>query len=131
MAEAVPGERRDAVAEPDPFAIEPLGDPDGPISDLAVVGAVHRAFDHPRGDLPVGELDRREIDDLVHQQGPFLHASQHSILPIQAALTLDRGERICSCPYLAPGALLGNRAVWISPAPASGPQSTWNLYNET
>ena len=80
VAEAVPGERRHAVAEPDPFAIEPFGDPDGPIPDLAVVGAVHRAFDHPRGDLPIRELDRREVDDLVHQQGPFLHASQHSIL---------------------------------------------------
>ena len=84
MAEAVPGERRDPVAEADPVAFEALGHFDGAIADLAVVGAVHRAFDHPRGHFPLGELDRREVDDLVHQQGPFLHPSEHSILPGQA-----------------------------------------------
>jgi hypothetical protein len=29
----------------------------------------------------LGELDGGEIDDLVHEQGPILHPSQHAFSP--------------------------------------------------
>ena len=77
VTEAVPGKRRDAVAELDPLAIEPFRDLQRALADLAVVGPVHRAFDRAGGDLPLRKLEGREIDDLVHEQGPFLHPSEH------------------------------------------------------
>ena len=76
----VPGQRRDAIAELDPVALEPLGDLQRPFPDLRVIGAVDRAFDRPRHDFLVRKLDRGEVDDLVHQQRPFLHPSKH--LPV-------------------------------------------------
>ena len=51
MAIAVPGERRDPVAELDPVAFEPLGDLERALTDGAIVGVVHRPFDRPRRDL--------------------------------------------------------------------------------
>ena len=84
MAIAVPGERRDPVAELDPVALEALGDLERALADVAVVRAVHRPFDRPRSDLPVRELDGGEIDDLVHEQGPILHPSQHAFPPESA-----------------------------------------------
>ena len=78
MAIAVPGERRDPIAELDPVALEPLGDLERALANLAIVGVMHRPFDRPRGDLLLRELDGGEIDDLVHQQGPVLHPSQHA-----------------------------------------------------
>ena len=82
MAEAVPGKRRDPVAEPDPVAFEALGDFQRPLADLAIVRPVHGALDHARGDFPGRKLDRGEIDDLVHEQGPFLHTSEHRAPPV-------------------------------------------------
>jgi hypothetical protein len=42
---------------------------------------MHRSFDRPRRHFLPGELDGGEIDDLVHEQGPFLHPSQHAFAP--------------------------------------------------
>ena len=78
MAIAIPGERRDAIAELDPVALEFFGDLERALPDGAVVGVMHRAFDRPRRHLLLRELDRGEINDLVHQQGPILHPSQHA-----------------------------------------------------
>ena len=77
VTETVPCKGRDPVAEPDPVALEPFGHFQRPLANCAIVGAVHRALDHARCDFLGRKLDRREIDDLVHEQGPFLHASQH------------------------------------------------------
>ena len=77
VAEAVPGKRRDPVAEPDPVAFEALGHFESPAADLAIVRPMHRALDHARCDFLGRKLDRGEVDDLVHEQGPFLHASEH------------------------------------------------------
>src|SRR3984885_2530670 len=78
MAIAVPGEGRDTVAELDPVALESLGDFERALTNGAVVGGMHRPFDRPRGDPLLRKLDGGEIDDLVHQQGPILHPSQHA-----------------------------------------------------
>src|ERR1700691_6090300 len=78
MAVAVPGERRDAIAELDPVALESFCDLERALPNGAVVGVMHRSFDRPRGDLLLRELDGGEIDHLVHEQGPILHPSQHA-----------------------------------------------------
>ena len=77
MAVAVPGERGDAVAKPDAVALEAFGDLERALADLAIVRPVHRPLDRPRGDLALRKLDRGEIDDLMHEQGPVLHPSHH------------------------------------------------------
>src|SRR6202034_16404 len=78
VAVAVPGQRRDAIAEIDPVALESFCDLERTLPNGAVVGVMHRPFDRPRGDLLLRELDGSEIDDLVHQQGPILHPCQHA-----------------------------------------------------
>ena len=109
MAIAVPGEGRDAIAELDPVALESFGDLERALPNLAVVGVVHRPFDRPRGDLLLRELDGGEIDDLVHEQGPILHPSQHAFFSRLALSALDRGARIVhGTTTLAPCAPLGN-----------------------
>ncbi len=81
MAIAVPGEGRDAIAELHSLALQPFGDLERALPNSAVVGGMHRPFDRARGDLLLWELDGGEIDDLVHEQGPILHPSQHAFSP--------------------------------------------------
>ena len=77
VAVAVPGQGGHAVAELDPVALQTFGDLERPFADLGVGRPVHRTLDRPRRDLLVRKLDGREVDDLVHQQRPFLHPSEH------------------------------------------------------
>ena len=86
MAVAVPGERRDAVAELDPLGGELLGDAHRAAANVAIVRAMDRAFDQARHDLAVGMLDGGEIDDLVDQQRPILHQTQHEFPPVPRRL---------------------------------------------
>ena len=84
MPVAVPGERGDPVAEPDPVAFEALGDLERTLPKLAIIGAMHRPFDRPGDDFLPRELDGGEVDDLVHEQGPILHPSEHGFPPDSA-----------------------------------------------
>ena len=81
MSIAVPGEGRDPVAELDSLALQSFGDLERALPNGAVVGGMHRPFDRPRNDFLLWKLDGGEIDDLVHEQGPILHPSQHGFSP--------------------------------------------------
>ena len=73
----VPGQRRDAIAEPKAIALEPLRDLHARGADLGVGGPHDRPFDRARHDLAVAVLPRGMVDDLVAKQRPFLHQSKH------------------------------------------------------
>ena len=94
MAVVVPGERRDAVAELDPVALEPLRDFERAPAQLAVVGAVDRAFDEAADDLATRVLQGGEIDDFVNQQRPILHQPEHRSPPFSARVR-SRAARGC------------------------------------
>ena len=81
MPVAVPGERRHSVADLDTVAVEPFGDFKRPLANGAIVRGMHRPLDRPRDDSLLRELNGGEIDDLVHEQGPLLHPSQHAVSP--------------------------------------------------
>src|SRR5580698_1147753 len=106
VAIAVPGERRDPVAQLDSVALEPFGDLERALPDGAIVRVMHRPFNRPRSDFPVGKLDRGEINHLVHEQGPILHPSQHTFfsrLPYRrliAAQGLFMGHTVAPCASL-------------------------------
>ena len=79
----VPGQRRDPVAKPEAVALQPLGDLKRPSADFGVGGAHDRTLDRPRHDLTVAVLSRRVVQDLVAQQRPVLHQSEHrTLLPL-------------------------------------------------
>src|SRR5215204_309387 len=77
MPPSVPGERRDAVSQPDAVAVEPLRKLQRSSSDFGVVRLVDRPLDRARhhGTLPV--LDRGMVDDAMAQERPILHQAKH------------------------------------------------------
>jgi len=81
----VPGQRRDPVAGPDPLAVETFCDPECPAADLAVGRAMHRSLDRAGQHGPVAMLDRRVVDDAMHEKGPVLHQAEHRSLRRTAA----------------------------------------------
>ncbi len=90
VAVVVPGERRHAVAELDSVAREPLRDLQRAAAQIAIVGAMDRAFDKPADDLAARMLDGGEIDDLVNQQRPILHQPEHRSPPVSARVLRRR-----------------------------------------
>ena len=121
MPVAVPRQRRDPVADLDSVAVKPLGDFQRAFTDGAIVGGVHRPFDSPRDDLLVRELDRGEIDHLVHEEGPFLHPSQHAIPPASLYRRLIAARGLFMGCTLAQHAPLCNRRKWNSSPSHQGP----------
>jgi hypothetical protein len=79
MPPGVPGERRDAVAEPEAVPGQALRHLQGARADLAIAGAMDRALDRARHDWPRRMLRRGVVDDAVDEQGPVLHEALHGL----------------------------------------------------
>ena len=90
MARRVPGQRGDAVAGGKPVALQPLGNLQRALARLPVGGAHDRALDRARDDLAVRMLSGRVVENLVAEQRPFLHQSEHCVPP-QNSLSAHSG----------------------------------------
>ena len=77
MAPGVPGERRDAITQPDAVAIEPLREAQRARAHLGVVRGVHMAFDRAGDDRSLGMVESGMVDDAVAEQRPILHQPEH------------------------------------------------------
>jgi len=88
MPPAVPGERRDAVAELDAVAFEPLRHAQGAGADLRIIGAMNRSFDRACDHRPLRMVERGVIDDAMAQERPILHKPEHDV---------SSHEAVCCC----------------------------------
>ena len=65
MPPGIPPQRRNAIAELDAVAIEPLRHAQGARADLGVIGGVDRPFDRARDDRAFGVIGRGVINDAM------------------------------------------------------------------
>ena len=77
MPPGVPRQRRDAVAGLDARAFELLGDAQGAVAHLRIIGGVYRPFDRAGNHLPFGVVGGGVVDDPVTEQRPVLHETEH------------------------------------------------------
>ena len=84
----IPGERRDAIAELDAFLFQPLRDLQCTLADLAVVGAMDRAFDGAGDNLAIAVLNGGVVDDAMAQKRPILHQTEHRVSSWKSGLFL-------------------------------------------
>src|SRR5262249_2119082 len=94
MAPRIPGDGRDAVAELDALAVQPLSDPQRAGADFGVIGAMNWPFDRPSHDFFVAVNRCCVIDNSMTQQGPILHQSEHPVFPPQQNFLYLSGDRL-------------------------------------
>lgn len=67
MPACIPGQRRDAVTQPETVALQLLRHPQRALPQLGIGGAHDRPFDRARDDLAMAVLAHRIVEDLVAQ----------------------------------------------------------------
>ena len=77
VAPGVPGECRAAIAKTHAVFVEALGEAQRTAAESAIVGAVDRTFHGAGYDRTIGMRDRGVVENLVAEQRPILHETEH------------------------------------------------------
>ena len=79
MTPRVPGERGDAITEPNSVLFETLRQAQGARADLGVGGGVKRPLDGARDNRPLGVVGCGMVEEAMAKERPVLHQPKHGV----------------------------------------------------
>src|SRR5690606_31567246 len=102
VASGVPRERGDPVALPKTVPLQPLREPQRPCPYIGVGGSHDRSLDRSGDDFAMAVLQGRMVNDLVTEQRPLLHQTEHNASPppTGSAIVPRRTPLSRGCPAL-------------------------------